>query len=100
MDIRRNKRSTRWWCLKFDFSVKYCTNYDDEVKTLEQGAQVVLDLTETNSEDIVFLTDSPSVLDSLAGHGEHNLRRKTVQHIRTQKSDPTVDSSTLWYQRK
>ena len=31
--------------------------------------------TDTNSEDVVFLTDSQSVLDSLAGHGEHDLRR-------------------------
>ena len=74
---------------------KYCTNYDAEVKAQEQGAQVVIDLTDTNSEDVVFLTDSRSVLEPLAGHGEHNLRR--VQHIRTQKSGPTVDSSTLWY---
>ena len=36
----------------------------------------MIDLTDTNSEDVVFLTDSWSVLDSLAGHGEHNLRRK------------------------
>ena len=55
---------------------KYCTNYDAEVKALEQGAQAVIDLTNTNSEDVVFLTDSQSVLDSLAWHGEHNLRRK------------------------
>ena len=55
---------------------KYCTDYDAAVKVLEQGAQVVIDLTDTNSEDVVFLTDSWSVLDSLAGHGEHNLRRK------------------------
>ena len=55
---------------------KYCTNYDAEVKALEQGAQTVIDLTDTNSENVVFLTDYRSVLDSLAGHGEHNLRRK------------------------
>ena len=55
---------------------KYCANYDAEVKALEQGAQAVIDLTDTNSEDVVFLTYSQSVLDSLAGHGEHNLRRK------------------------
>ena len=36
----------------------------------------MLDLTNTNSGDVVFLTDSQSVLDSLAEHGEHNLRRK------------------------
>ena len=46
------------------------------MKALEQGAQAVIDLTYANSEDVVFLTDSRSVLDSLAGHGEHNLRRK------------------------
>ena len=55
---------------------KYCTNYDAEVKALEQGAQAVIDLTDANSENVVFLTDSRSVLDSLAGHGEHNLRCK------------------------
>ena len=55
---------------------KYCTNNDVEVKVLEQGAQSVIDLTDTNSEDVVFLTDSLSVLGLLAGHGEHNLRRK------------------------
>ena len=54
---------------------KYCTNYDAEVKALEQG-EAVIDLTDVNSENVVFLTDSRSVLDSLAGHGEHNLRRK------------------------
>ena len=46
------------------------------MKALEQGAQAVIDLTYTNSEDVVFLTDSRSVLDSLAGNGQHNLRRK------------------------
>ena len=55
---------------------KYCTNYDAEVKALEQGAQAVTYLTDTNSKDVVFVTDSRSVLDSLAVHGEHNLRRK------------------------
>ena len=55
---------------------KYCTNYDAEVKALEQGAQAMIDLADANSENVVFLTDSRSVLDSLAGHGEHNLRRK------------------------
>ena len=54
----------------------YCPNYDAEVKTLEQGAQAVIDLTDANSENVLFLTDTWSVLDSLVGHGEHNLRRK------------------------
>ena len=55
---------------------KSCTNYDTEVKAIEQGAQAVINQTDTNSEDVVFLTDSRSVLDSLAGHDEHNLIRK------------------------
>ena len=55
---------------------KYCTNYDAEVKAPEQGSQAVIDLADANSENVVFLTDSRSVLDSPAGHGEHNLRRK------------------------
>ena len=46
------------------------------MKALEQRAQAVIDLTDTNSEDVVFLTYSRSVLDSLAGHGEHNLMRQ------------------------
>ena len=53
---------------------KYCTKYDAEA--LEQGAQAVIDLPDTNSEDVVLLTDSRSVLDSLAGHRERNLLRK------------------------
>ena len=57
----------------------------------------MIEPTDTNSEDVVFPTDSHSVLDSLDGHGEHNLRRK---NNRTQKSDATVDSITLWHQRK
>ena len=56
------RSSTRWWCLKFDLpngqtleaasaTGKYCKNYDAEVKALEQGAQAVIDLPDTNSED-------------------------------------------------
>ena len=30
---------------------KYCTNYDAAVKTIEQGVQAVINLTDTNSED-------------------------------------------------
>ena len=33
---------------------KSCTNYDADVKALELGAQAVIDLTDTNSEDVVF----------------------------------------------
>ena len=36
----------------------------------------MIDLIDTNTEDVVYLTDSRSVLDSLAGHGKDNLRRK------------------------
>ena len=80
---------------------KYCTHYDAEVKALEQGAQAVIDLTDTNSEDVVFLIDSRSVLDSLAGYGEHILRRKLYsisEHRRVHGH--AVDSSILWYQRQ
>ena len=79
----RNRRSTRWWCLIYlpndqtfqagSATGKYCTNYEVKVKALEQA---VIELTDTNSEDVVFLADPRSVLDSLAGHGEHNLRCK------------------------
>ena len=55
---------------------KNCTKYDAEVKAVEQGAQAVIDLTDTNSEDVVFFTYSRSVLDSLARYGEHDLKRK------------------------
>ena len=55
---------------------KYCINYNAGVKALEQVAQAVIDPTDTNSEDVVYLTASRSVLESLAGHGEHNLIRK------------------------
>ena len=54
-------------------------------------------LTDDNSENVVFLTDSRSVLDSLAGHGEHNLRRKLYSVLEHRKSGPTMDSSTLCY---
>ena len=63
----------------------YYTNYDAEVKALEQGDQVVIDLTDTNSEDVVFLTDSRSVLDSLVGYGEHNPRRKMYSILEHRK---------------
>ena len=84
----RNIRSTRWWCWKFDLSAKRPNigssfSYSKILHklrcrsdVLEQGAQAVIDLTDTNSEDVVFLTDSRSVLGSLAGHWEPNLRRK------------------------
>ena len=75
---------------------KYCTNYDAEVKAIEQGVQSVIDLTYANSEDLVFLTDFRSVLDSLTGHGEHNLRRKLYSILEHRR----VDSSTLWYKRQ
>ena len=55
---------------------KYCTNYDAEMKALEQGAQVVIDIIDTTSEDVVFLADSRSVLHSHGGNGEHNPRRE------------------------
>ena len=41
-------------------------------ETLEPKTQAVIDLTDINSEHVLFLTVSRTVLDSLAGHGEHN----------------------------
>ena len=40
---------------------KYCTYHDTEVNALEQGAQAVIDLTDTNSEDVVLPTDYRTV---------------------------------------
>ena len=58
---------------------KSYTKYDAEVKALEQGAQAVIDLIDTKSEDVVFLADTRSVLHSLTGHGEQtsNVNRTT-----------------------
>ena len=55
---------------------KHCTNYTAEVKALSQGVQAILDIVGNHKEDVVFLTDSKSVLDALACHGEHELRVK------------------------
>ena len=74
----------------------YCTNYDAEVNVLEQGAQAMIDLTDANSEDVVFLTDSRSVLDSLAWHGKHNRRRKLysiLEHRRVTRENSWLHSA-------
>ena len=55
---------------------KHCTHYATEVKALSQRAQAILDIVGNHKEDVVFLTDSKSVLDALACHGEHELRVK------------------------
>ena len=49
---------------------KHCTMYAVEVKALSQGAQALLDIVGNHKEDVVFLTDSKSLLDALACHGE------------------------------
>ena len=46
------------------------------VETLEAASATGTYCTNYEVKDVLFLTDSPSVLDSLAGHGEHNLRCK------------------------
>ena len=53
---------------------KHCTTYAAEVKALSQGAQAIL--VGNHKEDVVFLTDSKSVLDALACHWEYTLRVK------------------------
>ena len=65
---------------------KYCTNYDAEVKALEQGAQAVIDLTDANSENVVFLTDSRSVLDSEAKDAWTKFSRSAT----------SIEQSTEW----
>ena len=64
---------------------KHCTNYAAEVKALSQGAQAILDIVGNHKEDVVFLTDSKSVLDALAGHGEHELRVKLSKLIESRR---------------
>ena len=64
---------------------KHCTNYTAEVKALSQGAQAILDIVANHKEDVVFLTDSKSVLDALACHGEHELRVKLSKLIESRR---------------
>ena len=52
---------------------KHYTNYAAEVKALSQVAQAILDIVGNHKEDVMFFTDSKSVLDAFACHGEsHN----------------------------
>ena len=61
---------------------KHCTNNAAVVKALSQRAQAILYNTVGNhKEDVVFLTDSKSVLDALAPHGEYALRVKLSKLI-------------------
>ena len=55
---------------------KHCTKYAAKVKALSQGAQAILDIVGNHKEDVVFLTDSKSVLYALARHGAYELRVK------------------------
>ena len=64
---------------------KHCTNYAAEVKALSQGAQAILDIVVNYKEDVLFLTDSKSVLDALACHGEHELRVKLSKLIESRR---------------
>ena len=64
---------------------KHCTNYTAEVKALSQGAQAILYIVANHKEDVVFLTDSKSVLDALACHGEHELRVKLSKLIESRR---------------
>ena len=64
---------------------KYCIHYAAEVKALSQGAQTVLDMVGNHEENVLFLTDSKSVLDALACHGEHELRVKLSKLIENRR---------------
>ena len=60
---------------------KHCTNYVAELKSLSQAAQAILDTVGNHKEDVVFFTDSKSVLDAIACHGEYELRVKLSKLI-------------------
>ena len=64
---------------------KHCTNYAAEVKALSQGAQAILDIVGNHKEDVVFLTDSKSVLDALVCHGTYTLRVKLSKLIENRR---------------
>ena len=60
---------------------KHCTNYAAEVKALSQRAQAILDIVRNHLED----SDSKSVLDALACHGDHELRVKLSMLIESRR---------------
>ena len=64
---------------------EHCTNYAAEVEALSQGAKAILDIVGNHKEDVVFLTDSKSVLDALARHGEYELRVKLSKLIESRR---------------
>ena len=64
---------------------KPCTNYAAEVKAISQGAQAILDIVGNHKEDVVFLTNSKSVLDAFACHGEYELRVKLSKLIENRR---------------
>ena len=92
-----NRCNTRWRSRKYNLFTrwrhnrisnspgKHCTNYAAEVKALSKGVQAILDIVGNHKEDVVFLTDSKSVLDALACHGEHELRVKLSKLIESRR---------------
>ena len=58
--------------------------YDGKVKALEQGAQAVIDLTDINSKDVVFLTDSHSTWNKKISQ-LHSSRKKMKNRFRANK---------------
>ena len=64
---------------------KHCTHYAAEVKALSQGAQAIIDIVGNHKDDVVFLTDSKSVLDALARHGDYELRVKLSKLIESRR---------------
>ena len=65
---------------------KHCTHYVEEVKAVSQGAQAMLDIAGSHKEDAVFLTDSKSILDALACHGEYALRVKLSKLLESRRA--------------
>ena len=64
---------------------KHCTTYAAEVKALSQGPQAILNIGGNRKEDVVFLTDSKSVLDAFACHGEYTLRVKLSKLLESRR---------------
>ena len=58
---------------------KHCNNYKAEVEALKLAAKMVKDSTTDEYRQVVFLTDSASVLDALDNGGEHELRKSLIE---------------------
>ena len=70
-----NRRSTGWWCWRFDFLAKR-SDIGSSFIYSKIGHKKRCRSDRPKRQMYIFFTDFRPVLDSLAGHGEYNLRRK------------------------